>query len=100
MDEYDLCNQPKREARREVVKKDLCEKGYKKRTQQNRIYYVVQGCTLAKQIRAYGMCTQIPKSLFPPLTAKWRRLRSLSPYSVGHIDIGNLSGGHILKALF
>ena len=37
MDEYDLCNQPKREARREVVKKDLCEKGYKKRTQQNEI---------------------------------------------------------------
>lgn len=36
MDEYDLCNQPKREARREVVKKDLCEKGYKKRTQQNK----------------------------------------------------------------
>ena len=36
MDEYELCNQPKREAWREVVKKDLCEKGYKKRTQQNK----------------------------------------------------------------
>ena len=42
MDEYDLCNQPKREARREVVKKDLCEKGYKKRTQQNEIFPVVR----------------------------------------------------------
>ena len=91
---------PKGKPRREVEGKELCEIVCKKRTQQNRIYYVVQGCTLAKQIQAYGMCTQIPKSLFPPLTAKWRRLRSLSPYSVGHIDIGNLSGGHILKALF
>ena len=52
MDEYDLCNQPKREARREVVKKDLCEKGYKKRTQQNRIYYVVQGVNLSIQSKA------------------------------------------------
>ena len=42
MDEYDLCNQPKREARREVVKGDLCEKGYKKRTQQNEIFPVVR----------------------------------------------------------
>lgn len=45
MDEYDLCNQPKREARREVVKKDLCEKGYKKRTQQNRIFPCVRNQT-------------------------------------------------------
>ena len=49
MDEYDLCNQPKREARREVVKKDLCEKGYKKRTQQNRILVVVRKQKTGKQ---------------------------------------------------
>ena len=54
---------PKGKPRREVGKENVCEIVCKKRTQQNRIYYVVQGCTLAKQIQAYGMCTHITESL-------------------------------------
>ena len=57
MDEYDLCNQPKREARREVVKKDLCEKGYKKRTQQNIILVGVQNKRLGNKAKVYVIRT-------------------------------------------